>query len=578
MREFFKKHTAASLIVLLFAITIVLSWIIPYSSFNGAELVKAERTYVGFSDLATIFTTSINFIIDKIVFLLALGAFYAVLSRTAGYKKVVSNIVGLFKGNEEFPVIFVSVVTTLLASLLSQSFVVLIFIPFFISIFRNLGINKTTTFAATFGAMLVGILGATYGYEGLTTFDAYFSQSLTGKTAMKMTLGYRSIILFVGLALYNFFLAFAVNKSVKNKDKNEAIEEEYAIDTKEDKKAAIFPVVIVMFITAIISILGFIDWSGMFNINIFNDFHEWLVGLKFGKDFALIANLLGRDVTALGTWNLYNISFVLVFFTILTGILYSFKLEDFFNAVGKGVRRVLKPIGAVVAVYAIFVASYMTGIVPKMANDIMKTNAKPEYNIDYNGSQIAFFNVDIDGDKKADTNLINQDIDSDGKCDLNCDTNKDGYPDSKLDFNADGIVNETDENIIQQLAGGVSILNEDVDGDGIADVNVSNKFNLVKLVAGSALVDIFNNDLGYSGYSMGSYLISSCGGSHLKLTFLVFVTVFGLLQFFVPSSIILVLGLSYSDVSLCDWLKYAWRFILGMLCIMLLIFIFILII
>ena len=31
--------------------------------------------------------------------------------------------------------------------------------------------NKITTFAATFGAMLVGILGATYGYEGLITFE-----------------------------------------------------------------------------------------------------------------------------------------------------------------------------------------------------------------------------------------------------------------------------------------------------------------------------------------------------------------------------------------------------------------------
>ena len=69
MKKFFEKHTVAKLVGILFFAAIVLSWIIPYSAFQGAELMKAEKANVGFSDITTIFSTSISFIIDKIVYL-----------------------------------------------------------------------------------------------------------------------------------------------------------------------------------------------------------------------------------------------------------------------------------------------------------------------------------------------------------------------------------------------------------------------------------------------------------------------------------------------------------------------------
>src|SRR5574344_982656 len=53
---------------------------------------------------------------------------------------------------------------------------------------------------------------------------------------------------------------------------------------------------------------------------------------------------------------------------------------------------------------------------------------KPFVNIDYEKDRVSRFNVDTTGDGKADSNLINQDTDDDGKCNLNCDTNDDGWP------------------------------------------------------------------------------------------------------------------------------------------------------
>ena len=234
----------------------------------------------------------------------------------------------------------------------------------------------------------------------------------------------------------------------------------------------------------------------------------------------------------------------------------------------------MKPVGALVAVYSVFVVMYMSPVIPNITQKIMHGDGVPELNVDYNGLGYAVFNVDTDYDGKADENLINQDTDKDGKCDLNCDTNKDGYPDKKLDFNGDGVSDENDENIREQLGEGKSTLNIDTDGDGLADVNVDKGFSLPKAIIVSAISNTFNVDPGYNGYLLGSYLTTGFGNAGIALLFLVFFAIYGLLQFFIPTSILLMVGLTYAKVEYKDWMKYIWRFILGMLCVLLIIFIF----
>lgn len=577
MKKFFEKHTVAKLLGLLLFIAVILSWFVPYSAFEGAELIKTEKAFIGLNDLTSVLTSSINFIVDKIIYLLVLGGFYAVISKTEGYRKLVTDISNKIKGKEVIFVLITSIILTVLTSFLTYSFIVLLFVPMIIMILRNAGINKVTTFAATFGAMLVGILGATYGYDGLLTFNAYFSQTFTGKSAMDMTLGYRAIILLFAVALYNFFLYFGVKKSLDSKKKKSdlQVDNDFTIEPVKSKNVKTFPIIVILSLVLVFAILGFVDWKGIFKLTIFDELHEWLIGLKVGKDVTIISYVLGRTSSAFGTWGLLNMSVVLVILALLTKALYSIKFDEFFTSFGEGIKRMVKPVGVIIAVYAVFVATYMGGVVPKITDDIMHKDAQPKYNIDYNGAGVAIFNVDDDKDGKVDYNPMNQDKDNNGICDLNCDSNKDGYPDKNIDINGDGKLDETDDMIIAQLTG-VSTLNQDVNGDGIADININNDFNLFKAVAGSMFVNLFNTDLGYTSYSMGGYLLSNYGG-HVKLIFVIFVLIHGLFQFFIPTGMLLALGLVYVDLGFKDWIKYIWRYVLGMLCVILLMFIFILI-
>ena len=573
MKKLFEKHTIAKIVAIVIFIAIVLTWVLPYGVFQGANFYEYGRNRLGLNDIPSIAYNSIYFAIDKIVYLFVLGGFYAVLSKTNGYNKIVSSIAKKIKGKEHIFAVLVAVVLAGLASITTSTFALILFIPFLITIMLNAGLNKLTAFASTFGALLVGVLGATIGSDALLTFDTYFSQSLV-ETGADVTLKYRIIILVISVALYAFFLFFAAKKAIENKKKEEIADEFKVVEAGKKEKVKTLPIIIVLSVLAVITLLGFLDWSNTFKIEIFNDFHNWLTGIKFGEDFKIVSYIMGSNAVAFGTFDLFAISTIILIFTGLIALLYSINFDDLLSTFGNGIVKVIKPVGAMVAVYSVFIVVYMSPIVPTMVKSLMHKDGVVDLNIDYNGSGYAFFNLDTDEDGKADYNLINQDTDKDGKCDINCDTNKDGYPDKNLDFNADGKITDEDKQIQEQLADGKSTNNMDIDGDGIADVNIDTDFSLPKTIIAAALTNTFQVDAGYTGYVLGQYLTTGFGSTSLGLVFLVFFAIYGLLQFFIPTSVLLMLGLTYAKVDYKDWMKYIWRFILGMLCVLLIIFIF----
>lgn len=573
MKKFFEKHTVAKAIGILFLIAIILSWTVKAGQFQGTTLADGGMMRIGFNDIATIFYTSIYFILDKIIYFLVLGGFYAVISKTDGYKKLIANIVNKIKGKEAIFVVVSSIVITFLTSMMSQTLAIFIVIPMLMSIMLKAGINKLTVFASTFGAVLVGILGGIYGVDTLITFDSYMSQGLAEKSALELTIAYRIIILAVATILYNFFLYFAAKKSLESKKKNEEISEAFEVEETKSKKVKMFPIYVILGLTFVITILGFIDWNKIFGITAFNEFHTWLTGLKVGKDFTIVSSILGQNALAFGTWDLLTFSVVLIIIASLAALVYSVKFDELISSFGKGMLNTIKPVGAAIGVYLILVAVYLSPTVPTVVEKILKQDTIPKVNIDYKGLNVALFNVDENEDGKADSHLMNQDKDKDGKCDLNCDTDKDGFPDKYVDINGDGVSDENDEAIMQQITG-TSTINADTDGDGKADINIVDSFSLPKTIIAAVYTNIFHPDLGYTGYSMSGYLVSAASG-HIEAVFLVFFAIYALLQFFIPSSIILMFGLTYANISIPEWMKYIWRFVLGMLCVLLILFIFI---
>lgn len=466
-----EEHRTFKCLLVFIGTTFLLTWLLPYGFYENSEFYLYEMKRVGIVDLGFAAYHSINFIMDKIVFLLAVAGFYGVLSKTSGYQKLVEKLAGSLKKHPAIAAVIFSVIIYVLTSLLTQTFIIIVFIPFIFSILIKMNLDKLTAFAITFGSALVAILGCTYGTDSLITFSKYI-------TANDLTVGltYRYIIAAVSLVLYNFFIVMRVRKitkETKKNTKNSVVEDDpFKVEgTKE--KASMLPVIIILAILAIILILGYIDWKANFGIEIFNTFHTWLTGLAINDDFNIISYIIGSEADAFGAFRfVFTVGFLIVAVSGLVAYLYKMKFNEYIDAFYNGMKKMFKPILFLFAVYFIFGISYVSPIAPTIAN---------------------WF-----------ANLV------------------EGF----------------------------------------------NPF-IASIVA--FVTSIFQIDFGYIAYTIGG-LITSTYAANIDIAYTVFTSIYGLVQIFLPTSALLVVGLALTKVDYKDWLKYIWMFVVGLLVILLVLF------
>lgn len=461
-----KKYGLFKGILLFILIAIVLTWLIPNGAFSNTGFQESGLVRVGLNDLAWLIYYGMYFSIDKIMFLLVVGGLYGILTKTNAYERIVSGIAKKFSKHKNIAVVVFSVIIAILTSLLTQSFVVIIFIPFIISILNRMKLDKMTILATTFGSMLVGILGATYGTEGLVYFNKYMA---TEATTINSTVLIRAGILLIGLVLFNFFTI----SHMKKKDKNNETIDMYPIELEEDsKKSSILPIVIIGILTFILVILGYINWNTNFGITIFDDFHKTITEIKIG-DFAVFSSILGSNMDALGTWDLFSMTAILIIDTIILALCYRVKLDDLFSRFASGAKKMLKPIICIIAAYILMVVVYMSPCIATILNKLL---------------------------------------------------------------------------------------------------SLTEGFNLATMTLSAFITNIFHTDLGYTAYILSSYLTAEYV-DYINPIYVIFVSLYGLVQFFIPTSIVLGVGLTSLDVKYSDWLKHIWKFVVGILICLLIIFI-----
>lgn len=368
-----EEHKVAKLLVFLIFTAFLASWIFPYGYFSGVDFYNYGMRKIGLFDLTMLGYYGAYFSLDKLIYLLVLAGFYGVLSKVSGYQKLVTSLAKKLKNHVIITSVCISLIVVTLTTLLRETLIVLIFIPFFVAILTSMKVDKLTTFAITFGSILVGILGATYGTDSLYWFNQYLATEVT------VGLSYRFIVLLVAFFLYNFFICMRLKKVSNDKNKDEEKDDvAYAVEPTK-AKSSIIPVAVLLVIVAIIVVLGYVNWSN-FGIECFNDFHEWLVGLSIGDDFNVFADVLGfnaaevfnaqvqTNVKVLGSFDLTAIQVFLVLISALIAFLYRVKMDDYFTNFYNGIKKMVKPILCFIGVYMVFGVVYSSSFMATISN------------------------------------------------------------------------------------------------------------------------------------------------------------------------------------------------------------------
>lgn len=477
-----KEHKTFKIIGSIVLSAFIITWILPYGYFNGAEFINYGMRRLGLVDIGADIYYSIGFIIEKILFLFVIAGIYGVLTKINGYRQLVNSLAKKLEKHKIITAIVMMFIVIAFTALTTQTFAVLIFVPFFVSILTKMKVDKISTFAITYGAVLVGILGTLYGTDSLFWFNYYIGTDIT------LGVQYRAIILALAYVLYNFFVIARLVANTKNVKDPEVMEDPFAVEDVK-KKGHVYPVVIVFVIVTILGFLGYVAWNSNWNIDVFAKFHEWLTtfsvkdlyswALKdpskatFGQDYNILSYIVGANALDLGSYQyLYFLIAIALLGNVIIALISKIKVTDYLNAFYEGMKKVVKPAIVMTGVYCIFTIVYMSPFISAMSDWAysLTTSLNP---------------------------------------------------------------------IIASIV--------------------------------SFVTSVFTIDFGYTSYAVGPYL-TTVYASNFEIVHTIYTAMYGLVQIFMPSSVVLMMGLALAKIDYKSWLKYIWLFVLGIFIILLVFF------
>jgi len=336
--------------------------------------LEGKFTMISFGEVLINFIQSFAYFVDVLVYFLIIGAFYGVLDEIPAYKKVENNITTKFKSYSKILLVVFTVLFAVVTAFTGQIGVLLVFVPFVVTILLGFGYDKLVAISSTIVSMLVGLMSGLYvtlrnpnnyyGYS-VTTFEGIVGADIYVNLWPKL------ILLVLSVALLIFFI-LRYFKSVQDKKVKYELNESNQVEVSEVvgdyKNIKTWPIIVVLALVFVLLILGHMPWNTLFGIECFDKFNTWLLGIKIGE-FSVFSNLVSNNMLAFGNWtsgfgsSYMASSITLVVFTIIIKFIYKVKFNDIVNNFVNGSKRILPVVMTMLLCYTILVCSYNHGFV-----------------------------------------------------------------------------------------------------------------------------------------------------------------------------------------------------------------------
>ncbi len=103
-------------------------------------------------------------------------------------------------------------------------------------------------------------------------------------------------------------------------------------------------------------------------------------------------------------------------------------------------------------------------------------------------------------------------------------------------------------------------------------LSISENFNVFLSTIAAGIGSLFYNDFYYLIYSVtGYYQATGVDANNLSVLGIIYQVIYGLFMLFLPTSILLIAGLSYLKVSYKEWMKYIWKLLLALLIVIIIV-------
>lgn len=367
MKKNGEKHDLVKVAGFMVLITVLLTWVIPQGYFSSTEITVGDITRVGIFDFFTYGLLGMYYFTVLVTFLFVMGAFYQVLSKTAGYEKLTNIIADKLKGKETLFVLLTSFVIAVITAVTNEYFVVICVLPFIITILRKMGTDKLTGFLTTFGSILVGILGSVYCTKIVGMNIQYLS--VENNTLLWVKL----VIFAVAFIAYSVFTVLHLKKVTK---KDELIEDKFEC-TELTEKNNVWPIVTILSIFALITFMAYFPWESLLNVTWFSDALDAITKCKIFNS-TVFAYILG-SVQAFGSWDIFGVQILMLIATLIVKWVYKINSDEFFTAYGEGFKKVGKVVVVLLLTYLVLEFAVMFPVLPTIVDWFM--NLADKFNV-----------------------------------------------------------------------------------------------------------------------------------------------------------------------------------------------------
>ena len=342
-----KKNDKLIIFIICFLAFALLSWIIGASTYQGGKLAEIGMYRAGLYDLIAIIISGITYKIEDILYILFIGGMYGILCKTESYKKIVNGTVKLIKGKEAIAFAVITLLVGLYTSISSNIMTLFFLVPFIMTVFLKSGQDKLTAVAASFGGLLLGYIGQTFG--------TYAVMNVTSASATPFLLDYlgvaadgfiitKFIILLIAYVLFNVFAILHINKNKKVEIVEEDLYEVEDVKKVVKKRDYImtWPTVVMAILTIVMMMIGYISWKTSFNVDFFDRLHEAVMSFDIGG-IKIMETLFGSTLSAIGTWSDFLPAvFMMVIALLVVVITNRVAFNDVVSNFCEGVRKIAK--------------------------------------------------------------------------------------------------------------------------------------------------------------------------------------------------------------------------------------------
>lgn len=410
-----KNKGILKVVVATIIVVALCTWIFPSASFNST-LVEGERLQAGIFDILSYPMVALTYFGYVVIYALVVGMFYGVANKIPAYQVLIDKIKKGFEGKELIFLSLVIILVAAITSVTGLSFAMIFVFPFIASVVLAMGYNKLVATSVTVGSVVAGLAGTTLGNSSVSYMNKILGVNIMDEMVSKVVVLLVFVIILVAnvimyakktknsvveakVVVSNEEKTVVEEKESKKETKSEVkkasktttkkavvsdstkkkaddkktsktkkttskkstkalmaknTSEVIKVNTKKDKKAKVWPFMLVFDLTLIILALSMFDWSGVFKIELFADMKEALYGFEIAS-FPIFEKLFGT-MQEFGSWSLnVEVPVLILISTIILALVYRVKRSDFVDGIEQGVMKAIKPAIIMLLVYVVLI-------------------------------------------------------------------------------------------------------------------------------------------------------------------------------------------------------------------------------